>query len=232
MGMSRAGESRRVHSFRLFPKASGTEQRASTQPASRLALGLGREAACDFPEPELENSAWPGPSLIPSSPPLVLIPSGCGVTSPRFELPMGTTEQPPLPQQTQPPTKVPCPGPSGACPGTQSATHPTGDMCKAGEEVGQEGSHPEFQQKTLHASPSRGGGLSARAECSLGFSSLLAWRVAVRRPPGSQSGGQHGRYGSAALASGSSPSLYKQGNKVLEGGPHLRSHSRAGAPAS
>lgn len=27
-------------------------------------------------------------------------------TSPRFELPMGTTEQPPLPQQTQPPTKV------------------------------------------------------------------------------------------------------------------------------
>lgn len=150
MGMSRAGESRRVHSFRLFPKASGTEQRASTQPASRLALGLGREAACDFPEPELENSAWPGPSLIPSSPPLVLIPSGCGVTSPRFELPMGTTEQPPLPQQTQPPTKVPCPGPSGACPGTQSATHPTGDMCKAGEEVGQEGSHPEFQQKTLH----------------------------------------------------------------------------------
>lgn len=129
IGMSRAGsESGQVHTFRLFPKASGTEQRASTHPASRLARCLGREAACDFPEPEFENSAWPGASLIPSSPPLVLIPSGCGVTSPRFELPMGTTEQPPLPQQTQPPTKVPCPGPSGACPGTQSATHPAGDM--------------------------------------------------------------------------------------------------------
>lgn len=38
----------------------------------------------------------------------------CKFMHPRFELPMGTTEQPPLPQQTQPPTKVPCPGPSSA----------------------------------------------------------------------------------------------------------------------
>lgn len=30
----------------------------------------------------------------------------CKFMHPRFELPMGTTEQPPLPQQTQPPTKV------------------------------------------------------------------------------------------------------------------------------
>ncbi|XP_023618315.1 cleavage and polyadenylation specificity factor subunit 4 isoform X5 [Myotis lucifugus] len=30
----------------------------------------------------------------------------CKFMHPRFELPMGTTEQPPLPQQTQPPSKV------------------------------------------------------------------------------------------------------------------------------
>uniref|UniRef100_A0A5G2RLU2 Cleavage and polyadenylation specificity factor subunit 4 n=1 Tax=Sus scrofa TaxID=9823 RepID=A0A5G2RLU2_PIG len=35
----------------------------------------------------------------------------CKFMHPRFELPMGTTEQPPLPQQTQPPAKVPCPRP-------------------------------------------------------------------------------------------------------------------------
>lgn len=51
------------------------------------------------------------PPLSSSPPPLVPVPSCCRVTSPRFELPMGTTEQPPLPQQTQPPAKVPCPRP-------------------------------------------------------------------------------------------------------------------------
>lgn len=38
--------------------------------------------------------------------PCPLTPSVLSPASPRFELPMGTTEQPPLPQQTQPPTKV------------------------------------------------------------------------------------------------------------------------------
>lgn len=46
--------------------------------------------------------------------------------------------------------------------------------------------------------------------------------------PRGQSGGQRERRGSAALASGSSPSCFKQGNK-LEGGPRLRSRSWAGA---
>ncbi|KAF3813908.1 hypothetical protein GH733_017940 [Mirounga leonina] len=49
----------------------------------------------------------------------------CKFMHPRFELPMGTTEQPPLPQQTQPPTKVPCP--SSPSP-VRSRPDPAGDQ--------------------------------------------------------------------------------------------------------
>lgn len=64
---------------------------------------------------------------------LALLPSGYLVTSPRFELPMGTTEQPPLPQQTQPPSKVPCPNPA-ECLGA----HPP--QCVVCHRPGEEGS--------------------------------------------------------------------------------------------
>ncbi|KAF6123779.1 cleavage and polyadenylation specific factor 4 [Phyllostomus discolor] len=122
----------------------------------------------------------------------------CKFMHPRFELPMGTTEQPPLPQQTQPPTKVLCPGPSlalwhcqpwqcpcnrelGAAVNAWSVTDPAGDFVRGPENTGQEGSLPEFQQKILirgaeqFASASRDGGLSAGTEHPLGFS--LAWQV-------------------------------------------------------
>lgn len=114
-GVGRAGSEPR-HS--VPPLSCSLRGRAKSQhlPTSRwfMLLCTWAETGCDFPlGPEFENTAWPSSSFI-SSLSLVLIPSGCWTTSPRFELPMGTTEQPPLPQQTQPPTKVPCPGLSSA----------------------------------------------------------------------------------------------------------------------
>lgn len=119
--------------------------------------------------PEFKNTAWPSSSFI-SSLSLVLIPSGCWVTSPRFELPMGTTEQPPLPQQTQPPTKVPCPSPSSvlwhcwpwqgpcsrelsACINVWSAIDPARDLVRGlRRRWDRRGvSHAEFQQKIQEA---------------------------------------------------------------------------------
>lgn len=57
--------------------------------------------------------------------------------------------------------------------------------------MGLEGSHPEFP----FASPSRGGGLSARAQYPCGFSSLLAWRVAQCAPSGARVEGGVGAMG-------------------------------------
>lgn len=92
------------------------------------------------------------------------------MTSPRFELPMGTTEQPPLPQQTQPPAKVLCPGPFlalwhcwpwqcpcsrelSACINVWSAIDPARDLVRGlrRRRDRREVSHIEFQQKIQEA---------------------------------------------------------------------------------
>ncbi|EAW76663.1 cleavage and polyadenylation specific factor 4, 30kDa, isoform CRA_b [Homo sapiens] len=81
----------------------------------------------------------------------------CKFMHPRFELPMGTTEQPPLPQQTQPPAKVPCLAFLGRkevpflqrepqCPpGVWSALDPAGQLGRGGES-------PKFPKKSQEQS--------------------------------------------------------------------------------
>lgn len=101
LGVGRAGsESRRLRSI-LRPGGAECQPPPSVQVA-RWPWAR-REASWDFSGARTWEPRPPGSSLTSSSP---------LVTSPRFELPMGTTEQPPLPQQTQPPTKVPCLGPA------------------------------------------------------------------------------------------------------------------------
>lgn len=101
LGVGRAGSS----PVASDPSRSLAELNTSPRPLSRWLVWpwAQREAGWDFPGARTWEPRPPS-SSVPSSSPLV--------TSPRFELPMGTTEQPPLPQETQPPTKVPCPGPA------------------------------------------------------------------------------------------------------------------------
>ena len=111
----------------------------------------------------------------------------CKFMHPRFELPMGTTEQPPLPQQTQPPTKVPCPGPAvlqGLA--AHSLPAPVRGLSESWRETarGGWGRGPERRgvtcvpaeapRGTERPAPSRGGGRPAAARRLLGSSACLA----------------------------------------------------------
>ncbi|XP_036265931.1 cleavage and polyadenylation specificity factor subunit 4 isoform X3 [Pipistrellus kuhlii] len=70
----------------------------------------------------------------------------CKFMHPRFELPMGTTEQPPLPQQTQPPTK-------------QRAPQVIGVMQSQNSSAGNRGPRP-LEQVTCYKTPCQGGDLA------------------------------------------------------------------------
>lgn len=204
LGVGRAGsESRRLRSVPR-PGRAECQPPPSVQVAC-VALGSARGRLGFFWGQNL-GARLPGSSLNSSSP---------LVTSPRFELPMGTTEQPPLPQQTQPPTKVPCPGPAvvrGLAAPWPQRTHclPQCGVCRrAGGRLREEGGgggrsrgeSPGFQQKLQGG---RAAGTFSRwrvACCSqtptglLFLSRLRAWE----RP---------GRPMSAALAAG--PSLHNE----------------------
>uniref|UniRef100_A0A8C9C834 Cleavage and polyadenylation specificity factor subunit 4 n=1 Tax=Phocoena sinus TaxID=42100 RepID=A0A8C9C834_PHOSS len=86
----------------------------------------------------------------------------CKFMHPRFELPMGTTEQPPLPQQTQPPAKVPCPGPAVlpglAAPWPQNAQRPRLSAGPAGDPAGDRGRRRERRGVTLVPAETPGSG--------------------------------------------------------------------------
>lgn len=73
----------------------------------------------------------------------------CKFMHPRFELPMGTTEQPPLPQQTQPPTK-------------QRTPQVIGVMQSQNSSAGSRGPRPLEQVTCYKVSPGAGGGVFHR----------------------------------------------------------------------
>lgn len=176
LGVGRAGsESRHLRSV---PRPGGAE--CQPPPSVQVARWpwARREASWDFSGARTWEPRPPGSSLTSSSP---------LVTSPRFELPMGTTEQPPLPQQTQPPTKVPCPGPAvlqGLA--AHSLPAPVQGLSESWRETarGGWGRGPERRgvtcvpaeapRGTERPAPSRGGGRPAAARRLLGSSARLA----------------------------------------------------------